>query len=267
MTMTASATERSFHIAINGQAAGPYTYAEVEAKIISGESSGASLSWMAGEASWSALSSREEFQTILEEHARWFVVRNAAQFGPILKRELQIMIEERQVIESTLCWREGMSEWKPLSKIESLAALMPKAPAVPALPALPALPKAPAPPAMPAAAAFVPPVAHEEHRSASRAKVRARLIVSNDKTVNVASCRDISEGGMQVLCDELPGPVGTRIKMNVTPEGSNESFVAKGLIIRIREDQRGYSFRFDELTEGAKRAIAHAVARDGARAS
>ncbi len=256
MTMT---TERCWHFAIQGQAAGPFIWSEVEAKIASGELDGATLSWKSGEPGWVALGTRDEAKEILARHCKWFIVKNGTQFGPITRSELLTMIEAGQVVHSTLLWSEGMTAWKAASEIPAFAGLV-KAPAIPAIPAIPAVAsKTAAPPAIQAVGETV---GKKEHRGASRRAVHARLIVSNDKTVNVASCHDMSEGGMQVLCDEIPGPVGARIKMNVSPEGSADSFVAKGVIVRIREDRRGYSFRFDELSEGAKRAIAN-VCRAG----
>ncbi len=247
--MTTMTTERCWHLAIQSQASGPYTWAEVEAKIAQGEVSSSTLSWKTGEASWIAMKERAEASEALAAHCKWFVVKNGTQFGPIVVSELKTMISAGQVVSTTLLWSEGMNEWKPLSAIPALSS-------VPALPAIPQEAKAPA---MPPSLAAAPP-AFEDHRGASRRPVHARLIVSNDKTVNVASCHDMSEGGMQVLCEEIPGPIGARIKLNVSPE-SGESFVAKGVIVRIREDRRGYSFRFDELTDGARRAISGAVHR------
>ena len=70
-------------------------------------------------------------------------------------------------------------------------------------------------------------------------------------------CRDISVGGMQVLTDTLPGPVGTAVRLNVTPPSDSglKAFVAEGTVVRILEDQRGFSFRFTSISEDAKSSI------------
>jgi hypothetical protein len=90
----------------------------------------------------------------------------------------------------------------------------------------------------------------------------ARILLSNDREVAVAVCRDISIGGMQVLTDKIPGEVGSRIKLNVSPSKDEKgkkpefkAFVAEGTIVRVLEDGRGFSFRFSRLTESARRSI------------
>jgi hypothetical protein len=71
---------------------------------------------------------------------------------------------------------------------------------------------------------------------------------------------------MQVLTDRLPGKVGAKIRLNVSSISDEkasktqkarkiDSFVAEGVIVRILEDKRGFSFRFDKLSSAAKRSI------------
>jgi hypothetical protein len=49
--------------------------------------------------------------------------------------------------------------------------------------------------------------------------------------------------------------------MNVSPSGTGkpvgmiEPFVAEGVIVRLLEDGRGFSFRFERLTDGARKTI------------
>ena len=73
----------------------------------------------------------------------------------------------------------------------------------------------------------------------------------------IAVCRDISIGGMQVLTDRVPGPVGSKLKLNVSPGDPSKvkGFVAEGEIVRVLEDGRGFSFRFRKITEEARRTI------------
>jgi hypothetical protein len=78
--------------------------------------------------------------------------------------------------------------------------------------------------------------------------------------VIVGVCRDISIGGMQVLTENIPGAAGTRLRMNISPSSQEsgrkiEPFVAEGIVVRILEDGRGFSFRFEKLPEPAKQAI------------
>jgi hypothetical protein len=96
-----------------------------------------------------------------------------------------------------------------------------------------------------------------EQREHPRKPLVARITMANEDSVIVGVCRDISVGGMQVLTDRIPGVSGNRIKINVSPTGSSsfEPFVAEGVIVRILEDGRGFSFRFERINDQARRAI------------
>ena len=88
----------------------------------------------------------------------------------------------------------------------------------------------------------------------------AQVLMSDEQTVIVGICRDISIGGVQVLADRSPAPVGSKLKMNISPSGDGSSrdfqpFVAEGVVVRILEDERGFSFRFNRLSDAAKKSI------------
>lgn len=84
-------------------------------------------------------------------------------------------------------------------------------------------------------------------------------MMAADGRVFSGLCRDVSVGGMQCLTSELPGPVGTVLKLNIsTPSGAKEgidAFVAEGVIVRELEDGKGFSFRFEKLSPEGKKAI------------
>ena len=60
---------------------------------------------------------------------------------------------------------------------------------------------------------------------------------------------------MQVLMDHSPGPAGTALKLNVNPQPNMPGFACEGVVVRILEDGRGFSFRFTSLSGDAKSAI------------
>jgi hypothetical protein len=100
----------------------------------------------------------------------------------------------------------------------------------------------------------------EEQRGFPRRPLVAKILISDEQSVIVGVCRDISIGGLQVLTERIPGKVGMKLKMNISPSTNDsgsriESFVAEGVIVRILEDNRGFSFRFERLSNRSKQAI------------
>jgi hypothetical protein len=88
----------------------------------------------------------------------------------------------------------------------------------------------------------------------------AQILMSDEQTVIVGICRDISIGGLQVLTDRAPAPVGSKLKMNISPSGDGsgkgfQPFVAEGVVVRVLEDGRGFSFRFSKLSDAARRSV------------
>jgi hypothetical protein len=103
-----------------------------------------------------------------------------------------------------------------------------------------------------------------EQRETPRRPMVARILMSNNESVIVAVCRDISVGGMQVLTDRVPGPVGTKIKLNVSPSGDQglQPFIAEGMIVRVLEDGLGFSFRFDKIANSAVQSLEEYIASE-----
>ena len=171
-----------------------------------------------------------------EPETKWFLFQNDVQTGPYAAQELKRMIANGQVPASAFVWQENFSEWKPVDSVAELKAAAPGAPP-------PARVAAPATPA--------------EKRSAPRKPLVAQIYATNHAQVVSGICRDISIGGMQVLTDQNPGAVGTTIRLNVAPpkDSGLKPFVAEGVVVRILEDQRGFSFRFSQISDEAKQSI------------
>jgi hypothetical protein len=102
----------------------------------------------------------------------------------------------------------------------------------------------------------IPPVIKEsDRRLQARKPFIARLFIQNNKNLYEGICRDISIGGMQILLDNFQGKAGDKITINVHPENSEYHFTASGVVVRILEGNSGFSFRFQGLTDEAKRSI------------
>lgn len=172
----------------------------------------------------------------------WFLNYDQAQFGPFSEEEVGRMLQNGKIHARVYAWRNGMKDWLKLEHVETFSSQFPSSPPVEQV-------KKQTP----------PPIRAQDQRKAPRRPLVARLLMASDQedSVNVGICRDISIGGMQVLTDRVPkGGVGAKIKLNVSPsEGELPPFVAEGLIVRILEDGRGFSFRFERLSADAKKSI------------
>lgn len=152
----------------------------------------------------------------------------ATDYGPFSLEQLKQLFQENRVNGKTLIFTTGMKEWKIMGELPEYQEVFHE----------------------------VPPVIQEsDRRSTVRKPFIARLFVQNNKNVFEGICRDISIGGMQILLDNFKGAAGDRITINVHPENSDYHFTASGVVVRILEGSSGFSFRFQGLSEEAKRSI------------
>ena len=110
----------------------------------------------------------------------WYVAINGVPVGPVRISELRRKAASGVVTEDSLCWQEGLEEWRPIRSIPDLAALVREAAQGnrPSLVAPPPAAPAPAPPraapAPPAAARSAPPPKTEPVRPAPAAPAPAQ---------------------------------------------------------------------------------------------
>jgi len=53
---------------------------------------------------------------------QWFYAdKNYQQQGPVGKADLLALLQKEEISKETLVWKEGMTEWKKLSEVESLS--------------------------------------------------------------------------------------------------------------------------------------------------
>jgi hypothetical protein len=273
-------------IAFGKRWAGPLTAADVYAKVASQEITWAHYVWRKGQKNWQRLCDTAPFEaavpheptkTLKEEVAErsrevqaqarakkappappkdedsesdvdqkiWYLYFNETQFGPFSTSEVEGNIDSLKIDSRVYVWRDGMPGWERLEKVAQFQGR---------------LKKAAAPVVMPATRRGTKTSA--DKRGMPRKPMVAKILLSNDRDVAVAVCRDISIGGMQVLTDKIPGDVGSRVKLNVSPAADEKgkksdfkAFVAEGTIVRHLEDGRGFSFRFSRLTDAARRSI------------
>jgi hypothetical protein len=177
----------------------------------------------------------------LSDERGWFLYFNDSQFGPFTKEEVSRFLSIGKITPRVHAWKGGMANWVRLQDIEAFEEVIAsevKSSGTMSKSGTGTKTKIPKP----------------EQRFAPRRPMVARILMHNNRAVSEAMCRDISVGGMQVLTDVLPGAVGSKIRLNVS-SAAIDPFVAEGEIVRILEDNKGFSFRFDRLSDSAKKAI------------
>ena len=152
----------------------------------------------------------------------------ANDYGPFNIAQLKQLFKQNRINGKTLIFFKGMKEWKILGDLPEYQTIFEELPPV---------------------------IKDTERRAAVRKPFVARMFFQNNKNVFEGICRDISIGGMQVLMDNFSGQEGDKISMNVHPENTEYHFIASGVVVRILEGNSGFSFRFQNLSDEAKRSI------------
>ena len=251
---------------------GPMSAADVYAEILAGKLTWAHFVWKQGQKNWVRICDSTDFQSAVPELPSkeiitqvkkeaaapakkspppmpkgdsapaetkvWFLYYSDSQYGPFSTEEVERFLHIGRIHRRVHVWKDGMKGWDKIENVAAFSAAVVEAGLQ----------------AVKAQVGETTGKVQKEQRSSPRAPLVAKIMVAAGQSLSVAMCRDISVGGMQVLTDRLPGEVGSKVKLNVSAE-KIEPFVAEGVIVRILEDKRGFSFRFDKLPDGAKRAI------------
>ncbi|MGE0617154.1 MAG: GYF domain-containing protein [Bacteriovoracia bacterium] len=188
----------------------------------------------------------ESADTLEVEPRDWFLYFNHSQYGPFSLSEVERYLKIGKINGRVHAWRDGMDGWHRLKEIEDFKGIVKKLAASGEETITVELeqPRAPGDRTI-------------DLRSTPRKPMVARIMLAHQDGIMVGVCRDISVGGMQILTEKPPGPIGTRVRMNVTPTEENhfDPFVAEGVVVRVLEDGRGFSFRFEKLNADATKAI------------
>lgn len=275
-----------WYIALGERWIGPLTASDVYQKVLDQQITWAHYVWKPGQADWKRICDTTTFQTAVphipnrdvqkevknaakpvskQQGARtssppdasgpelfdssvprsWYLYYNDSQFGPFSAEEIDRFLRIGKIHGKVHIWRDGMENWQHLEEIELFASAVEESKGA-------------------RKKSDSKPESKLDQRSAPRIPLVAKILMAEaDKgeSVIIGICRDVSVGGMQVLTDSIPANVGARIKMNVSPvshgqgEKKFEPFVASGIIVRILEDGRGFSFRFDRLSDSSRRSI------------
>jgi len=241
---------------------GPLSASEVVSRIEKAELSWAHYAWRKGQQKWLRLCDIKEFKAAVpaepnkiievEVHKNvsrsaapppvpkkaaqsWYLYYNDSQFGPFAEEDIHRFLRIGKIHGDVHIWKDGMAGWEKIKRLDAFKESV-------------------------AESKSARTTKKADKRKSPRVPVVARSLMSSGDKVFAAVCRDVSIGGMQVLTRDLPGPVGARLKLNVTAPVTAagkkiESFVAEGEIVRLLEDGRGFSFRFDKLSDRSRSCI------------
>ncbi len=244
----------SFFLASGESFVGPFRPSEIFSKLQSKEVSWVDHCYRELEGKWMRISEHPVFQSLQPEppkpkpptasappppplskdkpaETKWFLFQGETQTGPYGAGEIKRLLALRQISDQAFVWQEAFTEWKAISELAEFK--------------------------FPQGTEKTEAPKSSDRRSSPRKPLVAQIYMTNQKEVVLAICRDVSVGGMQVLTDHIPGVPGDKIQLNVLPPASSglKPFVAEGVLVRILEDQRGFSFRFTQLSNEAKKSI------------
>lgn len=235
---------------------GPLTLAAIVRKLLRHEVTLSHLVWKKGLARWQPIQDTREFHSVLREMPsgspdagpegaaarapeQWYLSVGKRRYGPYASQEIIAFLEAGKIDTRVYAWRQGMAGWARLSALQEFSHFQ----------------------------ARVSP--DGENRGSPRRALVAKVLFTDDESVIEASCKDISQGGMLVVTERTDFmlretyEVGARIRVNVSPLNSDKgasgnrikAFAAEGRIVRKLKNGRGFSFRFEKLSENARRAI------------
>lgn len=247
-------------ISVGDKSIGPMSAAEVYERVMGGELTWISYIWKDGMADWVRICDVPAFQAAVPpkpaakpqavppaspskkiQPKEWFLYFNDSQHGPFTEDEILGMGGVGKISSDAFAWKDGMADWEKISSLSSFSKVF----------------KSSAPSAPSSGGG-------SEKRAFSRKPILAKIMIAEGEKIIVGVARDISIGGMQVLSDYVPSKAGSRLKLNISPpELTNptfQAFVAEGVVVRVHEDRRGFSFRFDELSSSARQIIERVIA-------
>jgi len=249
---------------------GPMSASDVYSMILNHQISWIHYVWRKGQLGWQRVCEIDPFEQYAPDQSKpktkpnesqavssqegprkWFLHYKDSQFGPFSRSEILRFLDMEKITPRVHAWSPGMSNWQRIESISELQRpeLESKEQSIAAHHA-----------GKPGSNELASRSQNKEQRANPRRPLVAKIILSDDQSVILGVCRDISTGGMQVLTDDVPVKLGTLMKMNVSPS-TNEigpkipPFVAEGQVVRILEDGRGFSFRFTQLSDTAKKSI------------
>jgi hypothetical protein len=236
-----------FYLPHGGGYKGPFRPSELVAKIQAGQLGWSDHCFREQDGAWVRISEHPVFKQMqsgespqpsaivpppfkpkVSQALKWYVFSNEIQTGPFETGLVLKGCMEGSILPEAFVWNENYTEWKSIGEVDEFRN------------------------------AFSSKTLQQvDRRSSKRRPLIAQVYVTNLKEVVSAICQDVSSGGMQVITEVIPGRVGEIIRLNVLPpaESGLPAFVAEGEIVRILEQNKGFSFKFTRISPEAIEAI------------
>jgi hypothetical protein len=250
--------EQKWYFVEDGQRKGPISKDEILKLIEVRKLDSSSYVWTKGFEDWRKLEEVEELKvepqapkvkfdempplnlTNIDPHKKVIYIKTgldrgtkSEEFGPFNLQMLKKLYHSKRINGKTLVFFPGLDVWKILASFEDFQTIFED----------------------------IPPVIEEhDKRIWERKPFMARLFFTNKDQFFEGICRDISLGGMKVLIDHFPAKLNEEISLNVHPEQEEYQFVAKAKVVRVLDDDNGFSLEFVDLGNEAKSAISSYLA-------
>ncbi|MDR2194528.1 MAG: DUF4339 domain-containing protein [Treponema sp.] len=136
-------TQPQYNVALNGISSGPYTLEELKPFIENGRLTKETLIWKEGAFQWVVASAVPEIAALIPQTAKaqepaadspadkFFIIVDGQPSGPLSIDNITQQIEKRQIIRSSLVWKEGMRQWAAAETIPELTGIFPVIPPPP----------------------------------------------------------------------------------------------------------------------------------------
>jgi hypothetical protein len=62
----------------------------------------------------------DQYQRLIQAEAMWYYSQNRQQMGPVSEEEMKSKLHTGLLVGNTLVWKDGMSDWKPISEVPEL---------------------------------------------------------------------------------------------------------------------------------------------------
>lgn len=154
------------------------------------------------------------------------------EYGPYSLEQLKLAYDQNRISGKTFFYTSGMASWSFLADMPIFEEVFSET---------------------------APKLDDVDRRVTVRKPFVARMFFHDNKVVYEGICRDISEGGMQVLTSECPVHLGEEVSMNVHPDNGDYHFVAKGKVVRVLDGKQGFSLRFNSLEAEARDSISQFI--------